>query len=120
MRYPSKYILITDLDDAKSGISTNDKTTPQTDSIAVENNLGNPSSMHLPSSISTKLPERVWQDCLLNSLNITQTTSSPVIGIVKEEQNNLSTGGGNINNNEPNSIWNFTDPTHKTSCVCIK
>lgn len=115
MRYPSKYILITDLDDAKSGISTSDKTTPQTDSIAVENNLGNPLSMHLPASISTKLPERVWQDCLLNSVNSTQTSAQKD---ATSEQSNLSSG--NINNNEPNSIWDFTDPTHKTSCVCIK
>lgn len=119
MRYPSKYILITDLDDAKSGISTSDKTTQQTDSIAVENNLGNPLSMHLPPSISTKLPERVWQDCLLNSVNLSQTSAAANLQKdVTGEQSNLSSG--NTNNNESNSIWDFTDPTHKTSCVCIK
>lgn len=116
MRYPSKYILITDLDDAKSGISTNDKTSPQTDSIAVENNLGHPSSMHLPASISTKLPERVWQDCLLNSASIQQTC----VNLQKDSTNEQNLSSGNINNNETNSIWDFADPTHKTSCVCIK
>lgn len=37
---------------------------------ALGNDLGNPLSMHLRPTVATVLPERVWQDCMLNPLNV--------------------------------------------------
>lgn len=102
MRYPSKYVLITDLDDenfdAKSAV-----TPPVPISEKAINDLGNAVTMHTLPPPSAKVPERAWQNCISNPLCL----SNPV----KEE--NGSTG-------ETNSFWNFIDPIHKASCVCAK
>lgn len=37
---------------------------------ALGNDLGHPLSMHLRPTVATVLPERVWQDCILNPLDV--------------------------------------------------
>lgn len=45
---------------------------------ALGNDLGHPLSMHLRPTVATILPERVWQDCVLNPLHV------GVLGMAKE------------------------------------
>ncbi|KAI4455970.1 rag1-activating protein 1 [Holotrichia oblita] len=105
MRYPSCYVLVTDMDDsvncAVSGISNtpatangttkNGSTTPvpiQTPPASpvpinskvpqpgpLPNSVEHPSSMQRPPTAATVLPERVWQECMLGKTNPNQTPS---------------------------------------------
>lgn len=192
LRYPSKYVLVTDIDDnnndciedknaltstpmvspnssvpitqfIKGGTNSGFKepTPPVVISSSVEaskcmsdfpqnqNDLGNPVSMHLRPSMATVLPERVWQDCVLNPLDVSSTaatTTSSTSGTVtvpspsqiKQEppdppsrmtpvpfssanSDSISTNNSlSANNSNPNSGFNFIDPTQKSPCSCTK
>lgn len=54
---------------------------------ALGNDLGHPLSMHLRPTLATVLPERVWQDCVLNPLHV------GVLGMAREGgEKSASTG----------------------------
>lgn len=102
MRYPSKYVLITDLDDENFDVKSA-VTPPVPISEKAINDLGNAVTMHSLPPPSAKVPERAWQNCISSPLSL----SNPI----KEE---------NCSTSETNSLWDFIDPTHKASCVCAK
>lgn len=102
MRYPSKYVLITDLDDENYDMKTA-VIPPVPIAEKAINDLGNANTMHSVQPPSSKVPERAWQHCISSPLSL----SNPP----KEE---------NGTNSETNSFWDFIDPTHKSSCVCAK
>lgn len=101
MRYPSKYVLVTDLDDDQFTSRCSGTSMSTTDNHI--NNLGNQATMHMPLGPASVLSERVWQDCIAN----------PVAQPSKDEH--ISTEG-----NATKSIWEFADPTQKTTCICTK
>lgn len=163
MRYPSKYVLVTELDEidsncdttsntsnnntnnminSSSTVNNNDSNNNQNDNnnnnsnnsktINVKekkslsapltvpespaNDLGNPARMSLSQTAASILPERVWQDCLINSslsLSLKQQNCN---------DNNLLSGtpGTNSTANNNDSMWEFTDPSAKVTCACIK
>lgn len=100
MRYPSKYVLVTDLDDEQFSSRCAGPPVPVNEPHI--NNLGNQSTMHMPLAPATVLSERVWQDCIANSVVVCPT--------IKDD----------TENNPPKSAWEFADPTQKTTCVCTK
>lgn len=71
MRYPSKYVLVTDVDDPDFSLEKFSEScnAMQSSELSAGNDLGNPLSMHLPQTTATILPERVWQDCIIGSTN---------------------------------------------------
>lgn len=165
MRYPSKYVLVTELDEidsncdttsnnsnnntnnminSSSTVNNNDSNNNQNDnnnnnsnsnnSITINvkekkslsapltvpespaNDLGNPARMSISQTAASILPERVWQDCLINSslsLSLKQQNCN---------DNNLLSGtsGTNSTSNNNDSMWEFTDPSAKVTCACIK
>lgn len=102
MRYPSKYVLITDLDDENYDIKTA-VTPPVPISEKAINDLGNPATMHSLQPPSATVPERAWQNCISSPLSLADP--------IKEE---------NPSANETNSFWDYIDPTQRVSCVCAK
>lgn len=114
MRYPSKYVLVTDLDDEdfETKCSTIVPSIPISEKSI--NDLGHPGSQHHPMSSVNTIPERVWQECITNSV---------ITCPLKDENRDSSSGSMNNNNNNNNDhkpLWNFSDPTQKLSCICTK
>jgi hypothetical protein len=143
MLYPSKYVLITDIDLEKS---RKDKCTS-----SENNNLNNPSNnlsgkrcvnsekkmiefdrdsiesnlLNICDGIqksATSMPERVWQDMIMN----------PAYTGDKSEKNIMKNASGennvensiNVANTENSAsschggLWNFTEPCLKNPCSC--
>ncbi|XP_059615269.1 mediator of RNA polymerase II transcription subunit 13 isoform X2 [Phlebotomus argentipes] len=178
LRYPSKYVLVTDIDDSAATVgksltagpqgmpngvvsekcsavvSENEVTSHSLPDIPFNHNdLGNPLSMHLAPSVATVLPERVWQDCITSPLAQASTATSSSCGNVvpmsstspsgsSSSSSSSSTGNsgsqGITIKQEPGEVgatppsnggsdivtstgsWNFTDPTLKASCSCLR
>lgn len=102
MRYPSKYVLVTDLDDSQFASRCSGSSMSTTDNHI--NNLGNQATMHIPLGPASVLSERVWQDCIANPVAVCS---------VKDENNSME-------GNASKSLWEFADPTQKTTCICTK
>lgn len=137
MLYPSKYVLVTTLDDdldenVKPESSTSEKrgdnhTSENNNSIGVSELIpaklsnadsskiltdnrslhcfGNPVSMHLPPSIATTMPEKVWQECIMH----------PIL----ENSDSQLKRSSSANENELIQ-WCFADLLQKETCTCIK
>lgn len=134
MRYPSKYVLTTDLDDDEYE-SKCKMVPPMPISEKSINDLGNPVTMHATVTASNVLPERIWQDCIANPLELTASAllssqlaafnmgsvASPAAAspTIKEEPGVTSSVTVAANNNDANP-WEFVDPTQKSSCSCTK
>ncbi|XP_046744733.1 mediator of RNA polymerase II transcription subunit 13-like isoform X2 [Diprion similis] len=91
MRYPSCYVLVTDMDDVPADAPLSPPSSPA--------NYEHPLSTQRDLKAASELPERVWAECTLNSPMPTPKTidSSP----------------------EPGT-WTFADATKKSSCSCSK
>lgn len=91
MRYPSCYVLVTDLDEVivDSPLSPPSSPTGYDQSLLTQRIL----------KPATELPERVWAECILD----TPISSS------KCSDSSLEVG-----------TWTFVDPTQKSSCTCSK
>lgn len=133
MRYPSKYVLTTDLDD--DNYETKCKMVPPMPiSEKSINDLGNPVTMHAAVTASNVLPERIWQDCIANPLELTASAllssqlaafnsgsaaSPAALSPTIKEEPTTSTVTSAQNNNDANP-WEFVDPTQKSTCSCTK
>lgn len=148
MRYPSKYVLVTDLDDEnfEKKCSTVPPVPISEKSI---NDLGHSATMHNPIPSTTTIPERVWQECIANPVIMCPITTSaaslsPSNGstlTIKEEPNNDMSGTTTSSSSSSSSsstssmsaattttatssptkaTWEYTDPTQKMSCSCTK
>lgn len=90
MRYPSCYVLVTDMDDTPPDTPLSPPSSP----ASCEHPLLDQQELRA----ATELPERVWAECTLGSpISASKTESST----------------------EPGT-WTFTDPTQKSSCTCSK
>ncbi|XP_046485237.1 mediator of RNA polymerase II transcription subunit 13 isoform X1 [Neodiprion pinetum] len=91
MRYPSCYVLVTDMDDVPTDAPLSPPSSPA--------NYEHPLSTQRDLKAASELPERVWAECTLNSPMPTPKSidSSP----------------------EPGT-WTFADATKKSSCSCSK
>lgn len=70
------------------------------------------SNIPMPANSGLVLPEKVWQDAVMNPA-FTKASESMMTCDSPSEQNKE-------NEAEKCSIWEFVDPLHKSSCVCIK
>lgn len=116
---------------------------------ALGNDLGHPLSMHLRPTVATVLPERVWQDCILNPLEVgyggataaaakeastaadKSTTALPMVSPsqIKQEPGcevPTTTTVAAVaalpgqNGSAAGALFTFIDPTQKSSCSCTK
>lgn len=109
---------------------------------ALGNDLGHPLSMHLRPTVATVLPERVWQDCILNPLDVgcgvggqgqagsaketgDKTTSSTALPMVspsqiKQEPGSEAAAAVTPAKEAVSSLFKFVDPSQKSSCSCVK
>jgi hypothetical protein len=147
MRYPSKYVLVTVIDDLVNNNNSSSNNNNNVNSFnnlnstkqrsssdnllngkekctliapltlpeTPVNDLGHPLSMTMPQSTATILPERVWQDCVMNP-SFTNAMKNGNSGILDE----LTTSGGGETTTSNNDLWECTDPMLKASCVCAK
>lgn len=90
MRYPSCYVLVTDMDDTPPETPLSPPSSPVT--------CDRPFLTQQELGAATELPERVWAEC----------TSSLPISASKTESST-----------EPGA-WTFVEPTQKSSCTCAK
>lgn len=90
MRYPSCYVLVTDMDDALEDTPLSPPCSPAS--------YEHPHSTQRDLKAATELPERVWAEC---------TLSMPVSAKSRESSPEVGT-------------WTFVDPTQKSSCSCSK
>ena len=91
MRYPSCYVLVTDMDDTPIEAPLSPPNSPAS--------YDHPLSTQRNLKSATELPERVWAEC---------TLSSPIPASKMTESSP-----------EPGT-WSFVDPTQKSSCICSK
>lgn len=132
MRYPSKYVLITDLDDPQFSL---EKFTDVSHSLLGTkgpsgNDLGNPLSMHISQTSATILSERAWQESVLNHTGGLLQTSSPRSSSSNDETSPNSSTPTSFSSSsqssasntslESSNIWEYQDPTLKNICVCAK
>ncbi|XP_029056486.1 mediator of RNA polymerase II transcription subunit 13 isoform X1 [Osmia bicornis bicornis] len=90
MRYPSCYVLVTDMDDTPPDAPLSPPNSP----ASCEHPLLGQQELRA----ATELPERVWAECTLSSpISASKTESST----------------------EPGT-WTYIDPTQKSSCTCSK
>ncbi|XP_043272113.1 mediator of RNA polymerase II transcription subunit 13 isoform X3 [Venturia canescens] len=94
MRYPSCYVLVTDMDDVPTEMPLSPPYSPAS--------YENPNSTQRDLKASTELPERVWAECSLGS---------PISATSKTETSSNSIELG---------TWTFVDSTQKSSCTCSK
>ncbi|KAG6796514.1 mediator of RNA polymerase II transcription subunit 13 isoform X1 [Apis mellifera caucasica] len=90
MRYPSCYVLVTDMDDSPPDTPLSPPSSPAS--------CEHPLLSQQELQAATELPERVWAEC---------TLSSPISASKTESSTELGT-------------WTFIDPTQKSSCICSK
>ncbi|XP_076277174.1 mediator complex subunit skuld isoform X1 [Lasioglossum baleicum] len=90
MRYPSCYVLVTDMDDTPPETPLSPPSSP----ASCEHPLLGQQELRA----ATELPERVWAEC---------TSSSPISASKTESSIEQGT-------------WSFIDPTQKSSCTCSK
>ena len=116
MRYPSKYVLVTDLDDEHYATKCAGPPVPINENNI--NDLGNQASQHMPLVPAAVLAERVWQDCVANPVIICPVKEEPVTNDTQSTTN--SSNHHNNNTNPAKPVWDFQDPTHKATCICTK
>lgn len=137
MLYPSKYVLITDIDlerrkdvcaNSENSGNNNKKCIASEKRIikkledfnkdSIESNL----LMNICDGIqksSASMPERVWHDMIMNpaytgdksenNQKISENNAENSINVANTENSATTCNGG---------LWNFTEPCLKTSCAC--
>ncbi|KAK5641736.1 hypothetical protein RI129_010283 [Pyrocoelia pectoralis] len=115
MRYPSCYVLVTDMDESSNGTTLNSINNTNTCNTIVKNDSSTPITVQTPppspvpiNSLVPQpvLPERVWQECILGGpLNSQQQCGIPERHIPPHD------GSGQ---------WDFIDPTRRANCTCSK
>jgi hypothetical protein len=165
MRYPSKYVLITEVDtkineirNKNCNVNSNDLSKKSNIGNSVVNSVENENSVNdnnnnenvrdnyakleknnnhvninsellpksmldqktvvkslsnipMPANSGHVLPEKVWQDAIMNPA-FTKTNESMLCESPSEQNKETEA--------ERSSMWEFIDPLHKSSCVCIK
>ncbi|CAG7730040.1 unnamed protein product [Allacma fusca] len=141
MRYPSCYVLCTDLDDLPAGVEpfptsvqsnssygSNVAAPRSRTSLAADSETaacpsgpspGKPQgTAQTVDSVEGLLPERVWQESILCSAkgNFEQTSSGNNTGSCGP----ATPSSNNMQNSDMIGHWDFVDPSRKSVCTCSK
>lgn len=145
MLYPSKYVLITDLDINKqnnNSLACDNKLSIEKEKklCKCENHLENSSKTSsilngdgIQKSAAGIMPERIWQDNIMNPAYTNEKSEHKKIENFNENNRENSINIANNSNNVENStttnvrttdsssgevLWNFVEPCLKNSCNC--
>jgi hypothetical protein len=149
MLYPSKYVLITEIDvESKIDKCTNENKKCLEISRKYKTNKIETDCMEqsfsdgIQKSVSGVLPERVWQDVIMNPAYTTSSSSATpsttadkcekgTMESEMESENNyensinaanfvesLSSSSSKSEGSGVGSLWNFVEPCLKNSCAC--
>jgi hypothetical protein len=136
MLYPSKYVLVTEIDSRKKDncVSENKKSVnseskayrfSEMDKECLETSVLNFCD-GIQKSAAGVLPERTWQDSIMNPAYTNATVKSEQGKIETQSENNIenSINAANVESSSKadsaSTTWNFVEPNHKANCSCIR
>lgn len=133
MLYPSKYVLVTDNDSHKkdncmseSKKCVNRDKKCEMDTECIESSVLNFCD-GIQKSAAGVLPERVWQDSIMNPAYTNAAVKSEQEKIETQSENNIENSINAANGIESGSkmdaastTWNFAEPNHKANCSCTR
>lgn len=138
MLYPSKYVLVTDVDTRKKDNCSsetkkcvNSETKPyrfsEIDKECIESSVLNFCD-GIQKSAAGVLPERAWQDSIMNPAYTNASLKSEQEKIDTQSENNIENSINAANGIESSSkmdamsstTWNFAEPNHKANCSCTR
>lgn len=133
MLYPSKYVLVTDNEPCRKDTPSEcNKKCVNSESKVHEIDKEIESSVMnccdgIQKSAAGVLPERVWQDSVMNPAytnNASVKCEQDKIASTQSENNvensiNAANGIESSSKADP-TTWNFADPSHKANCACTR
>lgn len=135
MLYPSKYVLVTDNELRKSNCASentkcvNSEPKPyrfsEIDKECIESSVLNFCD-GIQKSAAGVLPERVWQDSIMNPAYTNASVKSEREKIETQSENNIENSINAANGIESSkadtatNTWNFSEPNHKANCLCTR
>uniref|UniRef100_A0A8D9A536 Mediator of RNA polymerase II transcription subunit 13 n=1 Tax=Cacopsylla melanoneura TaxID=428564 RepID=A0A8D9A536_9HEMI len=140
MRYPSCYVLVTEMDSpaplssspsplppllltSSSGGDPTSPTSPGVTVSVVPHHTHHPASMVHPPPPAITLPETAWQECTLEIVGPASSAGGPASGPGAPHAGtpppSAAAAASSQQQQGPGS-WPFTDPTLKKPCVCAK
>ncbi|KAL1498030.1 hypothetical protein ABEB36_008892 [Hypothenemus hampei] len=127
MRYPSCYVLVTDLDDnvnqtppssnSNINIPTNERM-PKSSSNDPNPLLSVPTPPASPIQINSKVPQLSSHTVSIENIN--NMSRKPSAAQVMSELTWQQCFCGSDKSSRDDGNWDFVDPTRKTNCTCIK
>ncbi|XP_034659492.1 mediator of RNA polymerase II transcription subunit 13 isoform X2 [Drosophila subobscura] len=97
----------------------------------------NTHNTHIPAAAAVEMPERAWQDCIMNTLHVdaaaaaatTGSSASAAAGVPDEDEQNKPPADSKQlvqqqiqqqQQQQRQKLWNFVDPMQKAPCICTK
>ncbi|XP_043649004.1 mediator of RNA polymerase II transcription subunit 13 isoform X1 [Drosophila teissieri] len=101
----------------------------------------NTNNTHIPASAAVEMPERTWQDCVMNTLHVDAAAAAAAVASSTSASGTVTTSADGDENelNKPQQqdskqlvqqqiqqqqqrqkLWNFVDPMQKAPCICTK
>lgn len=97
----------------------------------------NTNNTHIPATAAIEMPERAWQDCIMNTLHVDaaaaeatcKATSAQQHDEEREEskqdskqlvQQQIQQQQQQREQQQRQKLWNFVDPMQKAPCICTK
>lgn len=125
MLYPSKYVLVTDIDSVnKENLSSDGKKCVNSDSNRISE-IDYECELNfcdgIQKSASGVLPERAWQDSIMNPAYTNAAVKSEQGKVDTNSENNIENSINAANGIEKaETTWNFAEPNHKANCSCTR
>lgn len=106
----------------------------------------NTNNTHIPASAAVEMPERAWQDCVMNTLHVDAAAAAAAVAVASSTPSSGTATGTTAANDEDEQnkppqqdskqlvqqqiqqqqqqqrqkLWNFVDPMQKAPCICTK
>jgi hypothetical protein len=132
MLYPSKYVLVTDVDSRKPAECSETKklvnSEPKSyrfseiDKDSIESSVLNFCD-GIQKSAAGVLPERIWQDSIMNPAYTNASTKSERDKVDSQGGNNVENSinaANGVESSKDSNTWNFVEPCHKENCSCTR
>ncbi|KPU78214.1 uncharacterized protein Dana_GF10192, isoform B [Drosophila ananassae] len=96
----------------------------------------NTNNTHIPATAAVEMPERTWQDCIMNTLHVdaaaaaaaaaaSSRSTGPEASAAGEEEDSKQQVQQQLQQQQQqqqqrHKLWNFVDPMQKAPCTCTK
>lgn len=88
----------------------------------------NTNNTHIPPSAAIEMPERAWQDCIMNTLHVDAVAAAAAAAASTDEEESKQTDSKQLvqqqiqqqQQKQRQKLWNFVDPMQKAPCICTK